>query len=75
MHLTHAIRRARMVSTNRRIRAYRLGLDNIATLYRGEARFSVVIVRGNWTAEIIKKSSTEKLLEVMGLKEWSATKP
>jgi hypothetical protein len=69
-HITHAIRRAGMMNTARRIRAYTntAGMD-------AEQRFSVVIVRGKWTAEIVKKADAGKLLEVMGLKNWSATKP
>jgi hypothetical protein len=53
MHLTHAIRRAGMVNTGRRIKV-------------GTARLSVVIVRGGWTVETVKKASTEKILEAMG---------
>jgi hypothetical protein len=68
MHLTHAIRRAGMVNVGRRFRAY-------LTKTGQEDRFSVVIVRGEWTIETVKKASVEKLLEVMGLQNWSAVKP
>jgi Family of unknown function (DUF5906) len=72
-HLTHAIGRAEMVNVGRRIRAYKIqtmgGLDPV------ENRFSVVIVRGEWTIDMVKKASTEKLLEAMGLQGWSAAKP
>jgi hypothetical protein len=69
-HLTHAINRAKMMNTGRRIRAYYKNEGG----YVAEKRFSVVIVRGEWTIEIVKKASVEKLLEAMGLQGWSATK-
>jgi primase-polymerase (primpol)-like protein len=68
MHLTHAIRRAGMVNTGRRIRACS---GSCAANYM-EKRFTVVIVRGAWTADIVKKADAGKLLEVMGLKDWTA---
>jgi len=68
-HLTHAIRRAGMVSTGRRIRAFVNRYEEVT-----EQRFSVVIVRGGWTIEIVKKADPKKLLEAMGLKDWRAMK-
>jgi hypothetical protein len=32
-------------------------------------------VRGDWTTEIIKRADPNKLLEAMGLKDFTATKP
>jgi hypothetical protein len=72
-YLTHAISRAGMLNTGRRIVAYRTGKD-----YPGETetRFSVVIVRGEWTVEIVKEADAGKLLEAMGLaRDWLALKP
>jgi hypothetical protein len=69
-HLTYAIRGAGMVNTGRRIKAYK-GADSRTM----ENLFSVVIVRGAWTVEIIKKADAGKLLEMMGLADWSTTKP
>jgi hypothetical protein len=71
-HLTHAIRRARMVNTGRRIMGY---TKHTWSDTWEEKRFTVVIVRGEWTTEIVKKADANKLLAVMGLRDWSATKP
>jgi hypothetical protein len=70
-HLTYAIRRGEMVSTGRRIKAYKKHDNN----YTAEKRFTVVIVRGEWTPEIIKKADPNKLLAAMGLGDWSTWKP
>ena len=70
-HLTHAIRRAGMVNTGRRIKAYKK-YDNG---YIAENRFTVVIVRGEWDIEVVKKADPRKILEAMGLGDWSAVKP
>jgi hypothetical protein len=72
MHLTHAIRKAGMTSTGRRIMAYRTDRYGSGN---HEIRLSVVIVRGEWTTEIIKRADPKKLIEAMGLKDWAATKP
>jgi hypothetical protein len=74
-HLTHAIRRAKMVSTGRRITAYKTKTANWLPGHGDSNRFSVVIVRGEWTTEIVKKASAEKIIEIMGLQGWLATKP
>ena len=61
-----------MMNTGRRIAAYKI------TKYPaevGENRFTVVIVRGKWTTDIVKRASPEKLLEAMGIKDWSTVKP
>jgi hypothetical protein len=49
-HLTHAIVRAGLINTGRRIE-------------RQRKRYSVVIVRGDWTAEVIKATSAAVLEE------------
>ena len=67
MHLTHAIRRAGMVNTGRRILAY-----NNTGAYQ---RFSVVIVRGEWTVEAVRRAHPGKLLAAMGYKNWTTEKP
>jgi Family of unknown function (DUF5906) len=76
-HLTHAIRRAGMTSTGRRIKAYRRkDIEPWGSDYKNDQRFSVVIVRGDWTIEMVKKADPQKLLEAMGLgKKWSVVKP
>jgi hypothetical protein len=68
-HLTHAIRRAGMVNTGRRIMGFE---DSVGA--EQEHRITVVIVRGEWTVEAVKKASSEKLLAAMGLRHLSATK-
>jgi hypothetical protein len=70
-HLTYAIRRAGMVNTGRRIQVYKN--DNGLEM---ENRLSVVIVRGEWTVEIVKRADPMKLIEAMGLKVygWSVVK-
>jgi hypothetical protein len=52
-HLTHAITRAGLINTARRIRK---GDDN-------PKLHSIVIVRGDWTAAIIKRAAAERLQE------------
>jgi primase-polymerase (primpol)-like protein len=73
-HLTHAIRRAGMVSTGRRITAYKMeGCPEAG----GKTRFSVVIMHkdGGWTHDLVKNADAGKLLEAMGLTDWTAVKP
>ena len=71
-HLTHAIRRTGMANTGHRIMAYKK--SDFSAEYN-EGRFTVVIVRGEWTTDIVKRSDPGKLLEAMGLKGWLTTKP
>jgi hypothetical protein len=52
-HLTHAIRRAGMINTGRRVR-----IDGVPA--------TIVIVRGEWTREMVKAASDEVLLAAAG---------
>jgi hypothetical protein len=53
-HLAHAIKRAGMVNTGKRVK-------------KGEVRHAVVIVGGPWTLETVEAASDEALLKAMGL--------
>jgi hypothetical protein len=64
-HLTYAIKRAGMLPTGWRILAHKVSGE--------EMRFSVVIVHkdGGWDRELVEKADARKLLEAMGLSNWT----
>jgi hypothetical protein len=64
-HLTHAIRRAGMIHTGKRVNF------NIKTAGGGtvQRKLSVVIVRGDWTTKAVKNASNSVLLAAMGYQQ------
>jgi Family of unknown function (DUF5906) len=66
-HLTHAIRRAGMTNTGRRVWTKRKDDKKKILPTEFQQRLSVVIVKGGeWNAETVKKATDEELLEAMG---------
>jgi Family of unknown function (DUF5906) len=65
-HLTHAIRRAGMTNTARRVWTKRKDDKNKILPTGFQQRLSVVIVKGEWTVETVKKAADEELLKAMG---------